>query len=196
MYELETEGTITDIDDLDNDHLVVCKEKGVCVYTEQRLVSDHDLGVQCKPSDGRSSLTGVSVCKKIGQVVVSEYRAWGRRGCLHVYSPDGDTWQYDRYQVCQEPDCVSVTSSDHYSVADYLYSLHTYNSGRRQLCSVKWLCRGFLHDLSVSDDDVTFLCGQNKLAVYDSNGQHVSTTDRHLQPYGVVVNKKGTNLCV
>ena len=89
MYEVETDDTIKDIDYLDNGHLIVCTKKGVCVYNENYIVLDHFLGVHCKASNRSCSLTGVCVCKKTGQVVVSEYRGGVRPGYLHVYRPGG-----------------------------------------------------------------------------------------------------------
>ena len=194
LYKLETGRYVTDIDYLENSQLIVCMTRGIKVYDVKGSEIRHHISDVCKPGDG-GRLWSVSVDNNSKCVVVSENRDRGISGYLHVYRSDSATWQYNRYDVCQWPRRVSVTSEGDYVVGSGDSKLYKYNSRGRQLWCVDTSCHGrWAVALSVGGNGEVFVCFRQKLVVYDKDGRQISTLTtigRQLTPGGVCVGKYG-----
>ena len=75
-----------------------------------------------------------------------------------------------------------------------VYKHYKYNSGGQRLWRIDLSPDAELCDMSAGDNDVIFVCLENKVVVYDRNGHQISTlssTEKLVEPSGVVVNKSG-----
>ena len=89
--------------------------------------------------------------------------------CIHAYTPEGNDWRVDLYDVCESPRRLCVTGSGGYLVYNEKKKLYSYNGTGDPLWFID--VPDMAMEMCVDHTDRIFVCTGGRLIVYDKGGK-------------------------